>query len=307
MKNKSLGIMMIFLLGCLLSGCYGDYMEITSPWQFKQVLIEENFGFSLTTYNEVFCTENGVGEFLPVKKSENICDWTDGFVNACFVDKETAYITYFSADGESIIVEHTEDKGNSWAQMSIQYKNYAEICDAGYAFLSLTDKENGFLLYCSTPAAGMMTKVLFHVGNAEEKISFVADLTDELTGYPEGFCFYNEDNGYIAVTYHGENNYLYRTEDGGLTWRSESLPIKESYHYIDGYVPFFYGEDGAGMLVLKAVGDRINNILLTTDDYGKNWKEKAVLPIDSVEGYSGNKNVELFLIDNSGKLYQYKG
>lgn len=48
-----------------------------------------------------------------LKKIENICDWTDGFVNACFLDKETAYITYFSADGESIIVEHTEDKGNS--------------------------------------------------------------------------------------------------------------------------------------------------------------------------------------------------
>ena len=61
------------------------------------------------------------------------------------------------------------------------------------------------------------------------------------------------------------------------------------------------------MLVLKAVGDRINNILLTTDDYGKNWKEEAALPLDSVEGYSGNKNGELFLIDHSGKLYQYKG
>ena len=67
-KNKSLGILMIFLLGCLLSGCYGDYTEIAGPWQFKQVLIEENFGWALTTENEVLYTENGVEEFVPVKK-----------------------------------------------------------------------------------------------------------------------------------------------------------------------------------------------------------------------------------------------
>lgn len=307
MKNKSLGFLVVILLGCLLSGCYSNCAEIISPWEFKQVWIEENFGWALTTDNEVLYTKNGVEEFVPVKKIENICIWTDGFVNACFVDKETAYITYFSADGESIIVEHTENKGNSWAQTYIHYKNYAEICDAGYAYLSFADRENGFLLYCSTPAAGKMTKLLFHLDNTEEKISFAVDLTDELTGYPQGICFYDEDNGYIAVTYHGENNYLYKTEDGGLTWKGEHLPIEEDYNYIDGYAPFFYGDDGAGMLVLKAVGKNVSNILLTTTDYGKNWKEEEILPLDSVNGYSGNENGELFLIDNSGKLYQYMG
>ena len=37
LENKILGILMIFLLGCLLSGCCGDYMEITSPWQFISI------------------------------------------------------------------------------------------------------------------------------------------------------------------------------------------------------------------------------------------------------------------------------
>ena len=38
LENTILGILMIFLLGCLLSGCCRDYTEIAGPWQFKQVL-----------------------------------------------------------------------------------------------------------------------------------------------------------------------------------------------------------------------------------------------------------------------------
>ena len=69
MKNKSLGFLVVILLGCLLSGCYNNCSEIISPWQFKQVCIEENFGWALTTDNEVLYTENGVEEFVPVKKN----------------------------------------------------------------------------------------------------------------------------------------------------------------------------------------------------------------------------------------------
>lgn len=71
-------------------------IETPLETQTKQVWIEENFGWALTTDNEILYTENGVEEFVPIKKNE-------------------------------------------------------------------------------------------------------------LTGYPQRICFYNEDNGYIAVTYHGEN------------------------------------------------------------------------------------------------------
>ena len=43
LENTILGILMIFLLGCLLSGCCRDYTEIAGPWQFKQVLYRRKF------------------------------------------------------------------------------------------------------------------------------------------------------------------------------------------------------------------------------------------------------------------------
>ena len=286
----------------------GTYQEIETGYPLKQIAVSEGKRWALTADNEVLAAENGKEDFRCVRKIEGMYSGTDGFVYVCFVDAQTAYAAYFSEDGRSVVVERTSDGGESWEQTSLIYGDYGEVCDAGSVYLSFFDDENGCLLYCSTPAMGMMTKLLFRTEDAGESFSFVGDLTNELAGYPQGISFYDGENGYIGVSYHGEDSYLYRTENAGAEWRSEKLPVQdESISYIDGYAPVFYGENGAGMIVLKAVGESASYRLFLTEDYGAAWKAAGELPLESVQGYAADGVGRLLFVDGMGKLYERVG
>lgn len=234
----------------------GTYQEIETGYPLKQIAVSEGKRWALTADNEVLAAENGKEDFRCVRKIEGIYSGTDGFVNVCFVDAQTAYAAYFSEDGRSVVVERTSDGGESWEQTSLVYGDYGEVCDAGSVYLS----------------------------------------------------FFDDENGYIGVSYHGEDSYLYRTENAGAEWRSEKLPVQdESISYIDGYAPVFYGENGAGMIVLKAVGESASYRLFLTEDYGAAWKAAGELPLESVQGYAADGAGRFLFVDGMGKLYERVG
>lgn len=316
MKTKRSFILSIFLLGCLLlTGCDKkaespllSCNQINNAYQFKQIFMSDiRKGWALTPENEVLFTDSGTDDFVSVRKIEDINIKANSSANACFVNDHTAYLSYFSADEKQIVIDCTHDGGKNWVQSFISCEDYDNICDAGSVYLSFYDDENGYLLYCSTPAAGMMTKLLFRTDDAGKSFSLAADLTDEMTGYPQGISFRNDANGYIAVSYHGQDNYLYRTGDGGSIWTSEKLHSEsDEFSYIDGYAPVFYGEDmEKGMLILKAVAEENTEYkLFTTADRGDTWNDEGKLSCDSVTGYSVTNNGQLYLIDNSGNLFE---
>ena len=282
----------------------GTCREIETGYQLKQIAVSEGKRWALTADNEVLAAEDGKEDFRSVRKIEGIYSGTDGFVNACFVDARTAYAAYFSEDGKRVVVERTSDGGKSWKQTSFVYGDYGEVCDAGSVYLSFFNDENGYLLYCSTPAMGRMTKLLFRTEDAGESFFFVGDLTDELAGYPQGISFYDGENGYIGVSYHGEDAYLYRTENAGVEWKSEKLPAQdEGISYMDGYAPVFYDGNGAGMIVLKAVGEGASYRLYLTEDYGGTWEEAGELPIESLMGYTADEGGRVLVVGGMGKLY----
>lgn len=235
---------------------FGTYQEIETGYPLKQIAVSEGKRWALTADNEVLVAENGEEDFRCVRKIEGMYSGTDGFVNVCFVDAQTAYAAYFSEDGRSVVVERTSDGGESWEQTSLVYGDYGEVCDAGSVYLS----------------------------------------------------FFDDENGYIGVCYHGEDSYLYRTENAGAEWRSEKLPVQdESISYIDGYAPVFYGENGTGMIVLKAVGESASYRLFLTEDYGAAWKAAGELPLESVQGYAADGVGRLLFVDGMGKLYERVG
>ena len=282
----------------------GTYRVFETGYQLKQIAVYEGKRWALTADNEVLAAENGKEDFRCVRKIEGIFSGTDGFVNACFVDAQTAYAAYFSEDGKRVVVERTSDGGESWKQTPLVYGDYGEVCDAGSVYLSFFDDENGYLLYCSTPGMGMMTKLLFRTEDAGESFSFVGDLTDELAGYPQGISFRDGENGYIGVSCHGEDSYLYRTENAGVEWISEKLPAQDkSISYIDGYAPVFYGKNGEGMIVLKTVGESASYRLYLTGDYGETWDEKEELPMESVQSYAADGQGGFLFVDGMGELY----
>jgi photosystem II stability/assembly factor-like uncharacterized protein len=270
----------------------------------KQInMFDQQTGWALTSENEVLYTNGGVDYFQSVHKVETADQNTYNFVNACFVDKITMYLVYFL--GENIVVESTMDAGQSWKQVLLPYKEYG---GAGEAFISFVDEQNGYLLYCSDPGGGQMTKILFGTKDGGEHFEVISDLSNEISGYPTGISFSSLLQGYIATTYHGENKYLFQTTDCGVTWKSLSLEQNDKISdvsYVEGYPPVFFGkEKQEGKLVLKYVGAEKNSYIeYTTHDGGSTWTINDTLECDSIQSYSFVDEKEGFIVDESGRVF----
>ena len=109
-----------------------------------------------------------------------------------------------------------------------------------------------------------MIKVICKISNDGTVYLDVSDLPN----YPCGIYFFTKDIGYIITDYHGSDNFLYRTEDGGKTWSSQAVYIPDSrYRYVNGLSI----EDG--ILCIEVVLDEnVFYYTYTTDDMGKTWQ-----------------------------------
>ncbi len=276
-----------------------------SKYQLKQLeMLDAKCGWAITTENELVYTENGLSSFEVVKSFDEISKVTDGFIHADFIGENTVYAAYFEAETQELVVEYTVDKGTNWDKTIIPYSEYAKISDAGSVYVSFVDESTGYMLYCSTPAAGQMVKLLFTTVDGGKSFAFVQDLTETIEGYPQGISFVNKQYGYIAVSYHGQEAYLYETSDSGSTWKSEKTLEKDSnVSYIDGFAPVFYGEkQWNGILLVKEVSDRAYYKLLTTKDGGASWKLEGIVDVESVRSYSALNDESFYIIDVMGKV-----
>lgn len=265
-------------------------------------------GWGLTLENEILFTKNGIENFKPVRTLNDMNHSTDAFESAAFINEQIVYITCFSSDSDELIVEYTRDSGASWQQTLIKYSDYAEICDAGSAFISFADDMHGCLLYCSTPALGLMTKLLFLTDDAGETFTFAGDLSNTIAGYPQKITAVNSDIINIAVIYHGIDSYLYQTTDGAKTWESvEIFPRTEDVKYVDGYAPIFYGNNRQeGIIILKVMKENEVYELFTTKDAGNIWTLDGEIPCGSLLDYSISDDKQIYLIDQAGTLL-YRG
>lgn len=312
--KKKISMLLFTVLFCI-SGCSAqnadnirELGEADSAYRFKQIyMCDEQTGWALTTENEILFTADGIEKFSVVRKIEETDPGTDGFASAAFVSETTGYLAYFSPENAYLAVEYTSDGGASWQETLLDYGSFGDACDAGSAYMSFVDERTGYLLYCSTPAAGSMKKILLGTADGGESFSVIADLSDQIAGYPQGISF-GAQKGYIAVSYHGEDAYLYASSDGGRTWEEEEIyRAEESVNYIDGYPPAFCGSDRKkGMLVLKTVGEDTAYQMYVTADGGDRWEAAGRLACEYVGGYACVGENDFFILDNTGKLYENK-
>lgn len=301
-------ISLIISVTLALTSCNYTCRNVDCSYQLKQITMCDSLvGWAISKENEVLYTENGVQNFEVVKKAPNIASNSDDFINANFIDEKIAYITYFSSDEDKLVVEFSKDSGKKWEQTYINYKDYAEVSDAGSAYLSFIDEKVGYILYCSTPGAGMMTKIIFKTEDAGTTFQFLENLSEKIDGYPQGISFVDESKGYISTSYHGQNNYLYKTTDNGKTWKGVEISKKEkAVNYIDAYAPVFSIKNkNEGIILLKEVlGDKSTYNLFFTSDGGNSWVDTEELSNDYIISYSFLSEKNIYAIDMYGKLYR---
>ncbi|MCR5475994.1 MAG: hypothetical protein K6E92_00050 [Lachnospiraceae bacterium] len=170
-----------------------------------------------------------------------------------------AYASCLTGDGELSVLVNGHEK-----------RPVTDGCSpAGTALLFMESNEEGHLLYCSDPAAGLMEKMLFHTKDGWKTFE-TEDLTTMIQGYPTGLLFTGGGIGYMTVTYHGEPIYLYRCEKDG-NWIPYQMDVGETrYSYVDGeYAGRIYGKY---ILRLKVVtGEKDSHIRMESQD-GEWWE-----------------------------------
>lgn len=138
-RKKTLRIVVVLLLLIFsVTGCAGSHdklydnaVKLNCSYRLKQLFMcDDQTGFAISTDNEILFTSNGIEDFSPIKKIENSNSMSEGFLNAAFIDEQTAYIAYLSDDDRNITVEYTNDGGNSWHQTLTEYDEFLGGYDA---------------------------------------------------------------------------------------------------------------------------------------------------------------------------------
>jgi hypothetical protein len=127
-----------------------------------------------------------------------------------------------------------------------------EITDgASDIYTSWLDSGRGYLLKKGFPAAGQMPCTLYRTEDGESwtRVRSLSgwELTDReresgvIRNYPKALFFWDERQGLILTDYHGYDECVYLTQDGGESWNPltielppELLPHLSGYSYLEG-------------------------------------------------------------------------
>jgi photosystem II stability/assembly factor-like uncharacterized protein len=246
-------------------------------------------------------------------------------IGACFLEKQTAFVaTNSGTDNQpKIVVYRTVNSGSTWDSTSIVTKLEWEKVDIGGLKISFADSSNGYLMIMGTPGAGQMGKSLYRTVDGGKTFSSVGDvtgMTDEagtmngIAGYPTGMTFSTPETGFVMCSYSAYTFVLmFKTTDGGLTWKLWSLPVPAAYeslspandYYADAYPPVFFGDrkkDGVIMLDYVQDGKHVMQSYRTVDG-GGTWAMGPASNNPDVRTYSFIDATTGWGLDESGKLF----
>jgi photosystem II stability/assembly factor-like uncharacterized protein len=197
-----------------------------------------------------------------------------------FLDAQTAWVV---ADDRGSKVYRTADGGKTWEQVAPR----PEI-----GSLSFPDAQHGWWLAPMGVAMGSEEVEVRTSTDGWRSWTLVGKSESDVPGalarrgIKTGISFRDASNGWVtALTYQPGFIYLYRTSDGGHTWRLQDLAAPAAFkdQQIRANPPrFFTAKDG----ILPVTGmDRWDTVFYATHDGGETWAPTA--PVKTREGTGG--------------------
>jgi photosystem II stability/assembly factor-like uncharacterized protein len=198
----------------------------------------------------------------------------------------------FSATTTKIF--HTVDGGRTWRSTAIPAYSGVSI-----HFINTRD---GWWLF-GVGALGSMEADIYRSTDAGVTWFKVASTTadNESSGLPfagnkAGITFLNTTRGWVTGAIGADDwMYLYRTDDGGRTWRQQSLPLppQATPHWNDWTMPptFFTVQDGIlpiGYAIRSEAHTDIAAVIVfyVTHDGGTTWAYTTPVPMTQGNGFS---------------------
>ncbi|HZL82177.1 MAG TPA: hypothetical protein VFB98_01690 [Candidatus Deferrimicrobium sp.] len=300
---------------------------MTQPQSFSQItLIDKNTGWALSTNGQILRTANGGATWADVSISQTpLPVQVPSTIGTCFLDGQTAFVAINAGTDNQpqIVVYRTSDKGSTWGSTNIVTKLDWEKGDIGGVKISFADASNGYLMITGTPGAGQMAKSLYRTTDCGKTFSFVRDITgmteaagtmNGIAGYPTGMTFSTPENGFVTCSYSAYTFVLmFKTTDGGTTWKLWSLPVSAAYenlspandYYADAYPPVFFGDQKKTGIVMLDYVQNGNHVMQShrTADSGATWTLGPASNNPDVRTYSFIDATTGWGLDENGKIF----
>lgn len=175
-------------------------------------------------------------------------------------------------EGTTGTVYHTNDGGKSWLNSSLP----EGISNGSLFFI---DVNTGWIL--AGLDAGMMHEPVAVLRTSDGGMTWAEvnrttnDSVGQIpsSGIKSGISFVTAQRGFVTGYIPAEGQpYCYRTDDGGVTWQGQTLPLGETYAHnqLSTYPPVFF-DNGQGVLPVTAFNDEQAMFFYLTGDGGLNW------------------------------------
>lgn len=224
--------------------------------------------------------------------------WSEVTPRGISLQNDTVTATYFPAPlvawvalaqqgSPNAIIAHTNDGGRTWQRTSVT------LAQAGGTISEiqfLSGQRVGWLFAGLGAAAGSSGAQIFRTtdGGAHWAAVSTTDPPNNSTpgalplgGIKSGVGFRTALDGFATGVIYGPPgfSYLYRTADGGHTWRHQNLPLPAAYQKDNPSLTppvFFSARDGILPVGLAAAG--LAQLLYVTHDGGATWTPTTLLP-----------------------------
>ena len=233
---------------------------------------------------------DGTAFFTGGRSGNNLLNMSDDIIQP-----DNAYGLSASFEKDSIVIIES-DSETVVKEISIPFDDYQ-------IFLSMTDENNGFLLYCSFPAMGQMMKSLY-VTDDRWATYHEKDISSLIDGYPTSLTALSSEHLYIGAQMRSDG-YLFETTDSGKNWDAVSID-EGDYRY--GYTAIS-DEDSGVMYVLleyELSGKGGNYDLYQIDTKQAELEMVGSFSLDDsvhVQEFFMSEGT-LYIIDVQGNLYQ---
>jgi photosystem II stability/assembly factor-like uncharacterized protein len=225
-----------------------------------------------------------------------------------FLDATTAWLLVsVSSASDTGRLYHTRDAGDTWQSIQVPF--------AG-GDLQFLDTQNGSIMADRGVAAGSQAVDIYHTADSGQTWTLISSASPDnpqsedrlpFAGNKSGMTFLDDSRGWVAgyVPMMGEA-YLYQTQNGGKTWRYQSLTFPPGYDQasVTTYAPTFFNQQD-GVLPVYLATDQPAWDFYFTHDAGNTWQ--ATTPVAIAGPYSLPTSQDFFIWDGKTFVASHDG
>jgi photosystem II stability/assembly factor-like uncharacterized protein len=249
-------------------------------------MVDTQQGWAMTTTGHVVRTTDGAITWKDVTPPAYVSGQGNAIIDV--LNASIVWVVSPGSETSSAQLFHTTDGGQTWKQTPIPTESNRVVQ------ITFIGPQKGWLLASHSIAESAETVIVLHTidgGETWKQITATQAASTEgpvpghlpFSGAKTGISFVNEVSGWVTgrASLRG-SSFLYRTQDGGVTWSPQTLPLSanEAQAQLSISTPQFFSATDGILLVSADAGNSTHSTQLTvyvTRDGGHSWQGETSL------------------------------